>query len=193
MRLDCFSHGSFTWCLRIVSSPKTWLFYHHPPKLLRTFLKRNFITYSNYSPLILSLDLHLKEYLSCDREFLPFFKEHIPCRRRRGQINTHKHTHTHAYIYIYIYIQCLIFHCRPLSRRSPARTASRLLRVSVSGAFLRPAGGSCRVENLNSSVYVYHANLQSQNCETPVSCDTCSEIFSGYVLTFVLSHRGLPL
>ena len=31
--------------------------------------------------------VYLKEYLSCDREFLPFFKAHIPCRRRRGQIN----------------------------------------------------------------------------------------------------------
>ena len=80
----------------------------------------------------------------------------------------------HVYIYIYIYIQCLIFHCRPLSRRSPAWPASRLLCVSVPGAFLRSAGsagGSCRVENLNSSIYVYHANLQSENCETPVSCD----------------------
>ena len=83
--------------------------------------------------------------------------------------DTHTHTHTHTYIYVYIYIyigpiQCLIFHCRPLSRRSPARPASLswFLRVTVPGAFLRPAGGSCRVENLNSSGYVHHANLQLQ-------------------------------
>ena len=39
------------------------------------FLKGNFITYSNYSPLVLLLEvgLYLKEYLSYDREFLPFF------------------------------------------------------------------------------------------------------------------------
>ena len=66
-------------------------------------------------------------------------------------------------------IQCLIFHCRPLSRRSPARPASPCQRFC--GAFLRPAEGSCPDENLNSSVYVYHANLQSENCETPVSYD----------------------
>ena len=67
-----------------------------------------------------------------------------------------------------IIIQCLIFNCRPVSRRSPARPAwlSSLLRVSVPGAFLRPAGGSCRIENLNSSVYVYHANLQLQQSHT---------------------------
>ena len=80
---------------------------------------------------------------------------------------------------ICICIQCLIFHCRPLSRRSPARPASRLLRVSVPGAFLRPAGGSCRVENLNSSVYIYHANLQSENFETPISCDNLLGDFLG--------------
>ena len=51
--------------------------------------------------------------------------------------------------------------------------------VSVPGAFLRPAGGRCRVENLNSSVYVYHANLQSENCETPVSCDNLPRDFLG--------------
>ena len=94
---------------------------------------------------------------------------------------------------------------------------SWILRVSIPGAFLRPAGGGFHIENLNSSVYDYLANLQLQqshtlltvsrgcsswttvilygfnfksvvafraeNCETPVS-----EIFSGYVLTFVLSH-----
>ena len=76
-------------------------------------------------------------------------------------------------------IQGPIFHCRPLSRRSPARPASRLLRVSVPGAFLQPAGGSCLVENLNSSVYVYHANLQSENCETPVFCDNLIRDFLG--------------
>ena len=76
-------------------------------------------------------------------------------------------------------IQCLIFHCRPLSRRSPAWQVSRLLRVSVPGTFLWPAGGSCRVENLNSSIYVYHANLQSENCETPVSCDNLLRDFLG--------------
>ena len=38
-----------------------------------------------------------------------------------------------------------------------------------SGAFLRPAGGSCNVENLNSSVYVYHANLQLQQSHTSVT------------------------
>ena len=82
------------------------------------------------------------------------------------------------WIFIY-HIQCLIFHCRPLSRRSPTRPASRLLRVSVPGAFLRPVGGSCRVENLNSSVYVYHANLQSENCETPISCGNLLRDFLG--------------
>ena len=78
-----------------------------------------------------------------------------------------------------IVIQCLIFHCRPLSRRSPARPASLLLHVTVPGAFLQPAEGSCRIENLNSSVYVYHANLQSENCETPVSCDNLLRDFLG--------------
>ena len=84
-------------------------------------------------------------------------------------------------IFSLIELQCLIFHCRPLSRRSIARPASLswLLRVSVPGAFLRPAGGSCRVENLNSSVYVYHANLQSENCEPPVSCDNLLRDFLG--------------
>ena len=68
------------------------------------------------------------------------------------------------YVRHYMLLQCLIFHCRPLSRRSPARPASLswLLRVTIPGAFHRPAGDSCCVENLNSSVYVYHANLQLQ-------------------------------
>ena len=79
----------------------------------------------------------------------------------------------------FVPLQCLIFHCRPLSRSSPAQPASQLLRVSVPGAFLRPAGGSCRVENLNSSAYVYHANLQSENCETPVSCNNLLRDFLG--------------
>ena len=83
------------------------------------------------------------------------------------------------FIYSCLFIQCLIFHCRPLSRRSPGRPASRLLRISVPGAFLLPGGGSCHVENLNSSVYVYHANLQSENCETPVSCDNLLRDFLG--------------
>ena len=54
---------------------------------------------------------------------------------------------------------------------APARRASLswLLRVTVPCAFLRPAGGSCRVENLNSSVYVYHANLQLQQSHTSVT------------------------
>ena len=78
-----------------------------------------------------------------------------------------------------LHIECLIFHCHPLSRRLPARPAPRLLRISVPGAFLWPAGGSCRIENLNSSVSVYHANLQSENCETPVSCDNLLRDFLG--------------
>ena len=70
-----------------------------------------------------------------------------------------------------IYIQCLIFHCRPLSRSSLARPASLswLLRVSSPGAFLRLAGGSCHVENFNSSIYVCHANLQLQQSHTSVT------------------------
>ena len=70
-----------------------------------------------------------------------------------------------------VILQCLIFHCRPLSRRSPARPASLswLVRVTVPGAFLRPAGGSCCVEILNSSVYVYNANLQLQQSHTSVT------------------------
>ena len=81
-----------------------------------------------------------------------------------GLISTHNNCCLH-------FVQCLIFHCRPLSRRSPARPASLswLLRATVPGAFLRPAGGSCRVENLNSSVYVYHANLQLQQSHTSVT------------------------
>ena len=43
---------------------------------------------------------------------------------------------------------------------------SWVLRLSVPGTFLRPAGGSFRVENLNSSIYVYLANLQLQQSYT---------------------------
>ena len=35
---------------------------------------RKFRTYSNYSPIVLSLCVYLKEYLSCDREIFPFLK-----------------------------------------------------------------------------------------------------------------------
>ena len=62
-------------CSRCKAHPRTWLFCHNPPKWLRIFLKGNFITYSN-SPLALSLGVYLNEYLSCDREFLPFFFKH---------------------------------------------------------------------------------------------------------------------
>ena len=50
----------------------------------------------------------------------------------------------------------------------PAKGCS-LGRLHCPGAFLRPAGGSCHVENLNSSVYVYHANLQLQQSHTSVT------------------------
>ena len=46
---------------------------------------------------------------------------------------------------------------RSAEGRLPGRPAA--LRASVPVAFLWPAGGSCRVENLHSSVYVYLANL----------------------------------
>ena len=65
--LNCFSQGSFTWCVRVVSSPQNLV-------ILPPCLKRKFITFSNYSPFDLLLGVYLKEYLSCDREFLPFFK-----------------------------------------------------------------------------------------------------------------------
>ena len=57
---------------------------------------------------------------------------------------------------------------RSAEGRLPGRPAalSWVLRVSVPGAFLRPTGGSFRVENLNSSVYVYLANLQLQQSHT---------------------------
>ena len=42
--------------------------------MVKSFLKGNFITYSNYSTLVLSLGVYLKEYLACDRKFLSFFK-----------------------------------------------------------------------------------------------------------------------
>ena len=57
---------------------------------------------------------------------------------------------------------------RSAEGRLPGRPAalSWVLRISIPGAFLLPAGGSCRVENLNSSVYVYLANLQLQQSRT---------------------------
>ena len=57
---------------------------------------------------------------------------------------------------------------RSAEGRLPGQPAalSWVLRVSVPGAFLRPAGGNCRVENLNSSIYVYLANLQLQQSHT---------------------------
>ena len=74
LRLDCFSQGSFKWCVRVVSSPQNPVILPPSSEMVENiFLKRNFITYSNYSSLVLSLDAYLKEYLSYDREFLPFF------------------------------------------------------------------------------------------------------------------------
>ena len=74
LRLDCFSQGSFTWCVRVVSSPQNLGILPPFSKIVKNiFIKGNFITYSNYIPLVLSLDVYLKEYLSHDREFLPFF------------------------------------------------------------------------------------------------------------------------
>ena len=57
---------------------------------------------------------------------------------------------------------------RSAEGRLPGRPAvlSWVLRASVPGAFLRPAGGSFRVENLYSRVYVYLANLQLQQSHT---------------------------
>ena len=57
---------------------------------------------------------------------------------------------------------------RSAEGRLPGRPAALpwVLRISVPGAFLRPAGGSFRVENLNSRVYVYLANLRLQQSHT---------------------------
>ena len=60
---------------RVVSSPQNPVILPPSSEMVKNiFLKGNFVTYSNYSPLVLSLDAYLKEYLSYDREFLPFFK-----------------------------------------------------------------------------------------------------------------------
>ena len=87
-----------------------------------------------------------------------------------GEIFNFYNFSTRSFILAHIFqLQCLIFHCRPLSRRSPARPAA----CTVLGSprqhswRLSPASGrSCHVENLNSSVYVYLANLQLQQSHT---------------------------
>ena len=57
---------------------------------------------------------------------------------------------------------------RSAEGRLPGRlySLSWVLRVSIPGAFLRQAGGSFRIENLNSSICVYLANLQLQQSHT---------------------------
>ena len=85
--LDCFSQGSFTWCVRVVSSPENLVILPPSSKMIKKIFKRKFRTYSNY-PLVLSLGVYLKEYLSCDREFLPFFKSTHSILGRRGRIYT---------------------------------------------------------------------------------------------------------
>ena len=71
--LDCFSQGSVTWCVRVVSSHQNLVILPPSSKMVKNIIKKgNSITYSNYSPFVLSLSVYLKEYLSCEREFLPF-------------------------------------------------------------------------------------------------------------------------
>ena len=96
------------------------------------------------------------------------------------QVGEQGHQQSKRILYI-IYSTLYFTVARSAEGRLPGRPAALSwgLRVSVPGAFLRPAGGSCRVENLNSSVYVYLANLQSEKCETPVSCDNLLRDFLG--------------
>ena len=91
MRLDCFSQGSFTWCIRFVNSSLKLVVLPPSFKMVKNiFLK--FITYSNYSQLVLSLSVYLKEYHSCDREFLPFLKHTFHVDVVAG---TNKHLYIH--------------------------------------------------------------------------------------------------
>ena len=85
--LDCFSKGSFTWYVPVVSSPQNLVILPSSSKMVRAFLKRKFRTYSNYSPLVLSLGVFLRNTSHATGSFCLFLKAHIPCKIRRGQIN----------------------------------------------------------------------------------------------------------
>ena len=85
------------WCVRVVSSPQNLVILPPSSKMVKHIFKKEILlTYSNSSPLVLSLGVYLREYLSCNREFLPIFK------------STHSMRATiRANIYIYIYIHDL--------------------------------------------------------------------------------------